>query len=97
MLDINTIKTMLLEETYPVLTDEQLQMLATNYTDINEACYYGCLMKARVDKVKIGPIEVESNSDYWLKLADGFYRKFLRERDTSDSVTGLAIGRSDEL
>lgn len=97
MLDVDVIKTMLLEETYPTLTDDQLRMLALNYDNINEACYYGCLMKARVDKVKIGPIEVESNSDYWLKLADGFYRKFIREAQESYSITGYAMRRADEL
>nr|DAL88793.1 MAG TPA: hypothetical protein [Caudoviricetes sp.]DAM98043.1 MAG TPA: hypothetical protein [Caudoviricetes sp.] len=97
MLDVDIIKTMLLEETYPTLTDEQLKMLALNYDNINEACYYGCLMKARVDKVKIGPIEVESNSDYWLKLADGFYRKFIRESQEDYSITGHCMRRADEL
>ena len=99
MLDIEVIKVMLMEDTTPMLTESQLQMLANLYDNINEACYYGCLMKATSDeKITIGPISIDggSNNQFWLRMADGFYRKFVRE-SSGRSITGTAMGRSDEL
>ena len=98
MLDIDVLKTRILEDSNPMLTESQLQMLVTTYDNMNEACYYGCLMKATASqKITIGPISIEDNSnEFWLRMADGFYKKFLREQD-SNGVSGLAWGRSDEL
>ena len=105
-LNVEVIKTMLMEDSNPILTDQQLQMLASMYDNINEACYYGCLMKATSlngasENITIGPISIEStsgstSSDFWLKIADGFYRKFLREQNEI-GLTGLVMRRSDEL
>ena len=101
-LNVEVIKTMLMEDSNPILTDQQLQMLASMYDNINEACYYGCLMKATSlngasENITIGPISIEStSSDFWLKMADGFYRKFLREQNEI-GLTGLVMRRSDEL
>ena len=106
MLQIEVIKTMLMEDSNPILTKQQLEMLAAMYDNINEACYYGCLMKATSlngasENITIGPISIEStsgstSSDFWLKMADGFYRKFLREQN-EEGLTGLTMRRSDEL
>lgn len=98
MLDVDVLKTRILEDSNPMLTDAQLQMLISTYDNINEACYYGCLMKATVaQKITIGPISIEDNSnDFWLRMADGFYKKFLREQD-STGVSGLSWRRADEL
>lgn len=98
MLDVDVLKTRILEDSNPMLTDAQLQMLIATYDNMNEACYYGCLMKATVaQKVTIGPISIEDNSnEFWLRMADGFYKKFLREQD-SNGVSGLSWGRADEL
>ena len=101
-LNVEVIKTMLMEDSNPILTDQQLEMLAAMYDNINEACYYGCLMKATSmngasENITIGPISIEStSSDFWLRMADGFYRKFLREQN-EEGLTGLVMRRSDEL
>ena len=105
-LNVEVIKTMLMEDSNPILTDQQLEMLASMYDNLNEACYYGCLMKATSlngasENITIGPISIEStsgstSSDFWLKMADGFYRKFLREQNEI-GLTGLVMRRSDEL
>lgn len=101
-LNVEIIKTMLMEDSNPILTDQQLEMLAAMYDNINEACYYGCLMKATSmngasENITIGPISIEStSSDFWLRMADGFYRKFLREQN-EEGLTGLVMRRSDEL
>jgi len=96
-LNVEVIKTMLMEDSNPTLTQAQLEMLAATYDNINEACYYGCLMKASSENITIGPISIESNTnDFWLKMADGFYRKFMREQN-EEGLTGLSMRRSDEL
>lgn len=96
-LNVEVIKTMLMEDSNPMLTEAQLQMLAGTYDNINEACYYGCLMKASSENITIGPISIENNTnEFWLKMADGFYRKFMREQN-EEGLTGLAMRRSDEL
>ena len=41
-LNVEVIKTMLMEDSNPMLTEAQLQMLASTYDNINEGCYYGC-------------------------------------------------------
>ena len=81
-LNVEVIKTMLMEDSNPMLTEAQLEMLAATYDNINEACYYGCLMKASSENITIGP--------------DGFYRRFIREQN-GEGLTGLARRRSDEL
>lgn len=98
MVNEKILKTRILEDSNPMLTNAQIQMLVETYDNLNEACYYGCLMKATVaQKVTIGPISIEDNSnEFWLRMADGFYKKFLREQD-SNGVSGLSWGRADEL
>lgn len=99
MLDINLISTLLGEDESPTLSAEQLNALATLYDNINLACYMGCKMKAKVNKLKIGSIEIESNSSYWLDLADTFYAQYMKSPEfrATKSRSGLCIGRSDEL
>nr|DAE62037.1 MAG TPA: hypothetical protein [Caudoviricetes sp.] len=102
LLSVEVLKIMLMEDSSPLLTDQQLEMLAGTYDNINEACYYGCLMKATsanssLENITIGPISIEStSSDFWLKMADGFYRKFLRDQNDI-GLTGMTMRRSDEL
>lgn len=98
MFTVEELSNLLLEEQYPSLSDEQLQALCDMYDNINQACYMGCKMKARVDKIKIACIEIESNSSFWLDLAESFYQQWQDDlrRESSKSRTGLSIGRVDE-
>ena len=55
------------------------------------------LIKASSENITIGPISIENNTnEFWLKMADGFYRKFMREQN-EEGLTGLSMRRSDEL
>lgn len=100
MLDVTQIGQLLLEEQYPILSDEQLEMLATTYDNIYQACYVGALMKGQTEDITIGPISIKSDAQFWKNLADSFYRQWQLDPNGSyggtRSVTGLCIGRSDE-
>lgn len=87
-----------MEDEYPFFEYEQLEQLAVLYPDINQLAYICCRMKAKVDKIKVGPIEIESNSQMWLDLADTFYNMW-RTSGTNGkgrSITGKTVGRADE-
>lgn len=99
MIDIATLKVFILEDQYPFFTDSQLEAICNSSSSINEAAYTACKMKAKSDKVKIGPIEIDNDSKYWNTLADSFFDKWQREGSTTGrgkSITGLCIGRADE-
>lgn len=70
---LNVLRTNLLEEQYPFFTDEQLlNLLSECNGDVDKASYRGCLMKAQIDGISLGPLKVESNDEFWLKLARMF-------------------------
>lgn len=100
MLDPDLLGILLMEEQYPMLSDEQLEYLCKVCTNMNQACYMGCKMKAKSDKVKVGPIEVENDASYWINLADVFFDAWqaeLASQGSSRSLTGKCIGRADEF
>ena len=99
-MNIAELKILLMEEQYPVLTDDQLTMLTTMYTSVNQACYMGCLMKAQANKITVGPITIENDRNFWIQLANSFKEAYIDELASqgkaSKSITGKCIGRSDE-
>ena len=100
MLDITQLLILLMEEQYPILSQDQLNALAAMYSDINQACYVGCLMKAQANKITVGPITIENDSNFWLQLANSFKLQWLSGSNSSRgsrSITGKTIGRSDEF
>lgn len=100
MLNVEKVKVLLLEEKYPYFSDEQLESLCNMYDDINELCYIACKMKADAQDITIGPITIKNNSNMWNNLADAFYKKWATSSssnsNTSKSLTGKCVGRSDE-
>ena len=100
MLDIEVLKVLLMEEQYPLLSEDQLELLATMYASVNQACYFGCLMKAQANKITVGPITIENDVNFWLQLANSFKEVYEQELanqiGSSRSITGKCIGRSDE-
>ena len=99
-MSVEELKILLMEEQYPILTEAQLSKLATMYTSINQACYMGCLMKAQANKITVGPITIENDSNFWLQLSNSFKQAYEDELSnqtrSSGSLTGKCIGRSDE-
>lgn len=100
MLDPDLLRILLMEEQYPMLSDDQLEYLCSVCASMNQACYMGCKMKAKSDKVKVGPIEVENDASYWINLADVYFDAWqaeLSNQGKSRSITGKCIGRADEF
>jgi hypothetical protein len=99
-MSVADLKILLMEDQYPILTEQQLNKLATMYESINQACYMGCLMKAQANKITVGPITIENDVNFWLQLANSFKEAYEEElanqRGSSRSITGKCIGRSDE-
>ena len=95
LINIEEVKVLLMEEDYPYFSDEKLQTMCNIYSDINELCYIACRMKAKVDKIIVGPIEIDSNADMWNNLSDLYYARYLKSSGTSKSSTGMCVGRAD--
>ena len=99
-MSVEDLKILLMEEQYPILTEAQLNKLTSMYTNINQACYMGCLMKAQANKITVGPITIENDTNFWLQLANSFKEAYEQElanqTGSSRSITGKCIGRSDE-
>lgn len=67
---LNQLKVNILEEQFPFFTDEQLiSLLDSNGWDVGMASYKACQLKAQIDGIKLGPLTIESNDEFWLKLA----------------------------
>lgn len=101
MLDVEKAMVLLQEEKYPFFSEEQLEAMCSLYDDMNEMCYFACLMKADAQDIKIGPIEIKNNSQMWKDLASMFYKKWMTNPENSDSqstrsLTGRCIKRADE-
>lgn len=99
-MSVADLKILLMEDQYPILTEQQLDKLATMYESLNQACYMGCLMKAQANKITVGPITIENDVNFWLQLANSFKEAYDQElankTSSSKSITGKCIGRSDE-
>lgn len=99
-MSVADLKILLMEDQYPILTEPQLNKLATMYESLNQACYMGCLMKAQANKITVGPITIENDVNFWLQLANSFKEAYEQElankTGSSKSITGKCMGRSDE-
>ena len=96
MIAVNKVKILLMEETYPFFTDEELESMCEMYDDINELCYFACMMKADAQEITVGPISIKSNATMWRNLAKAFYRKWTLSTNGGRSITGCVGGRADE-
>lgn len=68
-----SLKVNILEEQYPFFTDEQLEViLQDSGGDVKLASYNACMMKAQIDGVSLGQLKIESNAEFWLKLARNY-------------------------
>lgn len=100
MVDADVVKVLIMEDQYPFLTDEQLQAICAATDNLNEAVYTACKMKAKADKIKVGPITIENDAAYWNTLADSFYKKWQEDLNggkKTTSITGYCVGRADEF
>lgn len=100
MVDADVVKVLIMEDQYPFLTDEQLQAICAATDNLNEAVYTACKMKAKADKIKVGPITIENDATYWNTLADSFYKKWQEDLNggkKTTSITGYCVGRADEF
>lgn len=99
MLDIQQLKTLLMEEQYPFFTDEQLNAIINSADSINEAMYTACVMKGRADTIKVGPIEIKNDAEYWGNLAAVYFKKWQDELNgigKSASLSGFCVPRADD-
>lgn len=98
-MDLSEIKLLLMEDQYPYFSDEQLRGMLERFDNINQLMYVCCMMKAKVDKIKIGPIEIESNAEMWANLANMYlaqYKDDLKSSGQTKSLTGKIMRRADE-
>ena len=58
MVDIDTLRVLIMEDQYPVFTDDQLESMAAIYDNIYQLAYVCCLSKASEEKITIGPISI---------------------------------------
>ena len=102
MINEDAFRALIMEEQYPILSDEQIEYFCSMFTNINQAAYLACMMKAKSDVIKVGPIEVQNDSSYWKGLADMFFLLWqsgegdVSGKKTTRSLTGKCIGRADE-
>ena len=88
-MSVADLKILLMEDQYPILTEQQLNKLATMYESLNQACYMGCLMKAQANKITVGPITIENDVNFWLQLANSFkeaYNEVVRDSGSKKVV-----------
>ena len=96
MVDIDKLKILIMEEQYPVFTDEQLQSMAEVYDNIYQLAYVCCLSKANADKITIGPISIENNPTMWNNLAAMFLKQYKEDTGMISTITGKVMKRADE-
>ena len=99
MVDIDTLRVLIMEDQYPVFTDEQLQNMTRLYDNIYQLAYVCCLSKASADKITIGPISIENDPTMWTNLAAMFLQQYqdnIADGSTSKSITGKVMRRADE-
>ena len=91
MSNLEKLKLLILEEQYPMFTDEQLQM----FLDDNEGAVYKtasqlCMLKANQEKkITVGPITIE-NADpaFWSNL----YTQYVSMSSSDSEGTGESAG-----
>lgn len=76
--DIDILKLNLQEKDNATFTVEDLDALLVTHQDVWLASYFGCCIKAtaNADIELPGGLKVKGNSDYWMKLADVYYKKY---------------------
>lgn len=99
MVDIDTLKVLIMEDQYPVFTEDQLESMAAVYDNIYQLAYVCCLSKASADKITIGPISIENDASMWNNLAAMFLQQYndnIGATGSSKSITGKVMRRADE-
>ena len=99
MVDIDTLRVLIMEDQYPVFTDDQLESMAAIYDNIYQLAYVCCLSKASAEKITIGPISIENDPTMWTNLAAMFLQQYqdnIADGGTSKSITGKVMRRVDE-
>ena len=99
MVDIDMLKVLIMEDQYPVFTDEQLQNMTRLYDNIYQLAYVCCLSKANAEKITIGPISIENDPTMWTNLAAMFLQQYQENvglTDTRQTITGKVMRRVDE-
>ena len=99
MVDIDTLRVLIMEDQYPVFTDDQLESMAAIYDNIYQLAYVCCLSKASAEKITIGPISIENDPTMWTNLAAMFlqqYQENIGTTDTRQTITGKVMRRVDE-
>ena len=99
MVDIDTLRVLIMEDQYPVFTDDQLESMAAIYDNIYQLAYVCCLSKASAEKITIGPISIENDPTMWTNLAAMFlqqYQENIGLTGTRQTITGKVMRRVDE-
>ena len=99
MVDIDMLKVLIMEDQYPVFTDEQLKGMAEMYDNIYQLAYVCCLSKASAEKITIGPISIENDPTMWTNLAAMFLQQYQENvglTGTRQTITGKVMRRVDE-
>ena len=99
MVDIDTLKVLIMEDQYPVYTEDQLESMAAVYDNIYQLAYVCCLGKASAEKITIGPIRIENDPTMWQNLAAMFLQQYQEEAGltgTRKTITGKVMRRADE-
>ena len=99
MVDIDTLRVLIMEDQYPVYTEDQLESMAAVYDNIYQLAYVCCLGKASAEKITIGPISIENDPTMWQNLAAMFLQQYQEEAGTTGTrktITGKVMRRVDE-
>ena len=99
MVDVDTLKVLILEDQYPTFTDDQLEEMAKIYDNIYQLAYVCCLAKASADEITIGAITIKNSADMWNNMAQMFldqYNKEIGNIGKVTSITGKVPRRVDE-
>ena len=99
MVDIDTLRVLIMEDQYPVYTEDQLESMAAGYDNIYQLAYVCCLGKASAEKITIGPISIENDPTMWQNLAAMFLQQYQEEAGltgTKKTITGKVMRRVDE-
>ena len=99
MVDIDTLRVLIMEDQYPVFTDDQLESMAAIYDNIYQLAYVCCLSKASAEKITIGPISIENDPTMWTNLAAMFLQQYQENvglTGTRQTITGKVMRRVDE-
>ena len=99
MVDIDTLRVLIMEDQYPVYTEDQLESMAAVYDNIYQLAYVCCLGKASAEKITIGPISIENDPTMWQNLAAMFlqqYQEDIGTTGTRKTITGKVMRRVDE-